>query len=146
MQNDSSKALQNPALVKIRASQMQSAGSSSGGLCAGDEILFRRLDAPVASWSYPAIRWSVEYWRKEMAFPVAQAWVCDSPYGPYIDWLHVMEGHRRQGIGRALFAAIRRRWPDVEFDAVTDDGELFLSGLPQPPPDLALIDPSANPC
>lgn len=90
-----------------------------------DEVLFRRLDAPVASWSKPGIRWAVEYWRKEMAYPIAQAWVV-MDYGPYIDWLFVMDEYRRQGIGTALLEAITARWPDVEFDSFTELGELFL--------------------
>jgi len=90
------------------------------------EILFRRLDAPVASWSKPGIRWAVEYWWEEMAYPVAQAWVVMN-YGPYVDWLHVMDGHRRLGIGTALLMAITERWPYVEFDAFTESGELFLA-------------------
>lgn len=101
------------------------------------EILFRRPDAPVASWSKPGIRWAVEYWWEEMAYPVAQAWVVTN-YGPYIDWLHVMDGHRRQGIGTALLKAITERWPDVEFDAYTESGELFLASSEawNPDPDL----------
>lgn len=50
----------------------------------GDEILFRRLDAPVASWSKPGCRWAVEYWRARMAYLVAQAWVYIG-YEPYVD-------------------------------------------------------------
>ncbi len=90
-----------------------------------DEVVFRRLDDPVVSWSKAGIRWAVEYWQSEMAYPVAQAWVVMN-YGPYVDWLHVMEGHRRQGIGTALLKAITKRWPNVEFDAFTESGELFL--------------------
>lgn len=91
------------------------------------EFLFRRLDAPVASWSKPGSRWAVEYWLNGMAYPVAQAWVV-MDYGPYIDRLYVMEGHRRQGVGTALLTAITERWLDVEFDAFTESGESFLAG------------------
>lgn len=91
-----------------------------------DEILFRRLDAPVASWSGPGVRWAVEYWPAGMAYPVAQAWVVMN-YGPYIDCLHVMDGHRRRGVGTALLTAITERWPEVEFDAFTEAGEQFLA-------------------
>lgn len=93
-----------------------------------DEIIFRRLDEPVASWSKPGGRWAVEYWRKEMAYPVALAWV-SMPYSPYIDWLYVMEGYRRRGIGSAMLEAIKARWPDVEFDAFTESGEHFIGGI-----------------
>jgi GNAT superfamily N-acetyltransferase len=113
-----------PNLIKTRVPEMVARRTRDG-----DEILFRRLDPPVASWCRPSARWAVEYWRKDMAFPVAQAWVFVSPSGVYIDWLHVMEFCRRQGVGKALFAAIRGRWPDVEFDAVTEAGEAFLNCL-----------------
>ena len=92
----------------------------------GDEILFRRLDAPVASWSKAGIRWVVEYWRAEMAYPVAQAWVYIG-YEPYVDWLCVMQHFRRAGVGTALLDAITARWPDVVFDAFTGPGEQFLA-------------------
>ena len=91
-----------------------------------DEILFRRLDAPVASWSRPGVRWAVEYCRADMASPVAQAWVVMG-YGQYIDCLHVMEDYRRRGIGTALLTAITERWPEVEFDAFSEAGEQFLA-------------------
>lgn len=94
----------------------------------GVEILFRQLDTPVASWSKPGIRWVVEYWRKEMGFPIAQAWV-GIGYVPYIHWLHVMEGHRRRGVGTRLLTAIKDRWPGVEYDAVSEAGEMFVDGL-----------------
>jgi GNAT superfamily N-acetyltransferase len=93
----------------------------------GDEILFRRLDPPVASWTKAGNRWVVEYWRENMAYPIAQAWVVVD-YAPYIDWLHVMEGYRRLGYGSELLKAIIERWPDVEFDSSTDVGEQFLAG------------------
>lgn len=113
-----------PSLIKTRVPETMALASG------GDEILFRRLDAPVASWCRPSARWVVEYWRPEMAFPVAQAWVYLDPYGgEYIDWLHVMEGCRRQGIGKALFAAIKQRWPDVDYDPVTEAGEGFVNGM-----------------
>jgi len=91
------------------------------------EILFQCLRDPVASWSPPGIRWAVEYWLKDMAYPVGQAWVHVSPYGPFLDWLHVMDGHRRAGIGSALLSAIEQRWPDVICDPATELGELFLA-------------------
>ena len=93
----------------------------------GDEILFRRLHAPVASWSVPGIRWAVECWHPEMAYPVGQAWVVVTPYGPFLDWLHVMEGHRRTGVGTVLLTAIRKRWPDLVVAPVTESGESFLA-------------------
>jgi GNAT superfamily N-acetyltransferase len=92
-----------------------------------DEILFRRLDAPVASWTKAGGRWAVEYWCAEMAYPIAQAWVFTGGYEPYVDWLYVMEEHRRAGIGAALLDAIRARWPGVEFDAFTESGNQFLA-------------------
>lgn len=92
----------------------------------GAEVLFRRLDGPVASWSDPGVRWAVEYWQVDMAYPVAQAWVLMG-YGQYIDRLHVMEDYRRRGIGTALLTAIQQRWPKVEFDAFNKAGELFLA-------------------
>lgn len=113
-----------PSLTKIRVPEMMARPAREG-----DEILFRRLDAPVASWCRPSARWAVEYWRPNMAFPIAQAWVFTDPYGEYIDWFHVMEGCRRQGIGKALFQAIRQQWPDVEYDAVTEAGEGFVKGM-----------------
>lgn len=91
-----------------------------------DEILFRRLDAPVASWSRPGVRWAVEYWARDMAYPIAQAWVVMN-YGQYIDCLHVMEDYRRRGVGTVLLSAITERWPEVEFDAFTEAGEQFLA-------------------
>lgn len=115
---------EDPRQIKIRVPEMMMVRTHGG-----DEIVFRRLDAPVASWCLASARWVVEYWRREMAFPVAQAWVLHDPYGAYIDWLHVMEGCRRQGIGKALFAAIKQRWPDVEYDAVTEAGERFASAV-----------------
>ena len=113
---------EHPRQIKIRVPEMMAVRTGDG-----DEILFRRLDAPVASWCHPSVRWAVEYWRPKMVFPVAQAWVSLDPYGAYIDWLYVMEGWRRQGVGMALFQAIRQRWPDVEYDAVTEAGEALLN-------------------
>jgi GNAT superfamily N-acetyltransferase len=69
-----------------------------------------------------------------MAYPVAQAWVFTGGYEPYVDWLCVMEDHRRAGIGTALLDAIRARWPDVVFDAFTDSGEKFLDAYEEQPP------------
>ncbi len=86
------------------------------------EILYRRLDAPVASWSAPGVRWAVEYWCDEMAYPVAQAWVNVSPYGEHIDWLHVQEAHRGRGVGFALLCAVSDRWPGVKSYAATEAG------------------------
>ncbi|MBM4022989.1 MAG: GNAT family N-acetyltransferase [Planctomycetes bacterium] len=63
-----------------------------------------------------------------MAYSVAQAWIVEG-YGWYIDWLYVMDGHRRQGFGSALLKAITERWPDVEFDAFTESGEQFLDAI-----------------
>lgn len=94
----------------------------------GDEILFRQLDTPTVSWSKPGIRWAVEYWRCDGGYPIAQAWVVMG-YSPYILWLHVMEGYRREGIATRLLTAIRERWPDVEYDAATELGERFVDGL-----------------
>ena len=70
----------------------------------------------------------VEYWREEMAYSIAQAWVYMGS-DPYVDWLFVMDEYRRRGIGTALLGAVRERWPDVEFDAVTEAGERFLASL-----------------
>jgi len=92
----------------------------------GGEILFRCLIDPVASWSLPGIRWAVEYWLAEMAYPVGQAWVHVTPYGPFLDWLYVMDDHRRAGIGTALLEAVHARWPDVVCVAVTEAGERLL--------------------
>ena len=94
----------------------------------GDEILFRRLDTPTVSWSKPGTRWAVEYWCSGEGYPIAQAWVV-MLYGPYIRWLHVMEGYRREGIATRLLTAIKERWPGVEFDAATELGERFVDGL-----------------
>lgn len=92
-----------------------------------DEILFRRLDAPVASWSKPGGRWAVEYWARGMGYPLAQAWVSEA-YDGYIDRLHVAEEFRRQGIGTELLKAIQARWPGVGFDAFSELAEQFLAG------------------
>jgi GNAT superfamily N-acetyltransferase len=93
----------------------------------GAEVVFRRLDAPVASWTEPGIRWVAEYWREPMAYPVGQSWVVVTLYGPIIDWLHVMDDHRRVGIGTTLLTAIRTRWPDVVYAPATELGDRFLA-------------------
>jgi GNAT superfamily N-acetyltransferase len=95
----------------------------------GDEIVFRQTDSPIASSGYPGELWSVEYRRPGVALPVAEAWVHASPHGAYLGLLFVVEGYRRQGIGTALFGAIRQRWPNVEYDAVTEAGEEFVKGM-----------------
>lgn len=92
-----------------------------------DEILFRRLDTPVASWSMPGGRWAVEYWCEGMAYPVAQAWVFTGGYEPYVERLHVMEEHRHTSVGTDLLEAIKKRWPDLLFDAMSECEEQVIS-------------------
>lgn len=111
-------------------------------------ILFRRLDEPVAPWSSPGIRWVVEFWVPDMAYPIGQAWVMDIPpspgfentkLDPYLDWLYVMDEYRRKGIAGKLLDACRGRWPNMNYDGATDAGEAFCDsydkarGIPAQP-------------
>lgn len=103
------------------------------------EILFRQLVEPVVTWSKPGLRWAVEFWCWGIPYPVGQAWVgayppmaggSPEPYA-HIDWMHVQEQYRRQGVGTSLMEAIKARWPDVDFDAATELGNKFLAALPE---------------
>lgn len=111
-----------PNLLKIRVPELIARRT-----CEGDEIVFRRVDSPFESCGVPGEMWEVEYRRPEMAFPVAEAWVHVSPQTAYLGLLFVVEGWRRQGIGTALFKAIRQRWPNVAYDAVSESGQAFLN-------------------
>jgi GNAT superfamily N-acetyltransferase len=96
------------------------------------EILFRQLNEPVASWSVSGLRWSVEVWDEEMAYPIAQAWVTVPQYDvlePYIDWLHVDERFQRKRHGTKLLQAILERWPNAVYDGATKAGKAFLKAF-----------------
>ncbi|MBN9118109.1 MAG: hypothetical protein J0I06_02920 [Planctomycetes bacterium] len=113
-----------PSQIKIRVPETMTRRTREG-----HEIVFRQTDSPIASLGYPGEIWSIEYRRSGVAFPVAEAWVFVSPQWTYLGFLFVVEGCRRQGIGTAVFEAIKQRWPNAEFDAVTEAGKAFVNRL-----------------
>jgi len=44
----------------------------------------------------------------------------------WVDWLHVDQQLRRQGIATRLMNMLIERWPNAEYEAWTADGEEFL--------------------
>lgn len=92
------------------------------------EILFRLLGAPVPSWSLPDVRWSVELYCDEMAYPVAQAWVMEMFDGAhYLDWIKVDPEYRRKGLATELLAAIRGKFgSEVYSSGVTPEGAALI--------------------
>ncbi len=111
-----------PSLIKARASEITTHCTRNG-----DKIVFRPTHSPFASLGYPGEMWAVEYWRPGLAFAIADTEVFVSSEITYLCLLFVREGYRRQGIGTALFTAIRQRWPNVAYDPVSEEGEAFLS-------------------
>lgn len=93
------------------------------------EILFRPLEVAVASWSVSGLRTVVEFWKKDMAYPVGQAWVTTAPNHVYVDWILVDEAHRRKGIGKKLLEAIRQKWPAATYDGATDAGKALIASF-----------------
>ncbi len=90
------------------------------------EILFRQLGSPVVSSSVPGLRWVVEFWVYDMAYPLGQVWVTVTDTLQYLDWMVVDEDNRRKGIGSQLLKACLERWPNMEYDGATDAGEGFV--------------------
>lgn len=95
------------------------------------EILIRQLNAPVPSWSVEGIRWVIEFWCDEMAYPVGQAWVMEINAGLsyYLDWIKVDEEFRRKGIGRRLIAAAKAKFDNVYSSGVTETGIPFTKRM-----------------
>lgn len=46
--------------------------------------------------------------------------------GDYVDWLHVDEQYRRQGIASEVVRAIESYIPTLMLEGATDDGEAFV--------------------
>jgi len=108
------------------------------------EILFRRLTDPVpTTWELP--HWQAEYHEhfEGPGVPLGLAWITERPdhddegqpmepalAGPHLDYIEVLDGWRRLGIGKALLLACMRRWPDLRLSGpATGEGELLLKSI-----------------
>lgn len=92
------------------------------------EILFRRLDEPLPRTWGP--QWLVEAyeWGAEQP-PIGFCWCMVGPNetGLVVVYLKVFETDQRVGVGTALIAAARRRWPSLDLGGgATPEGAAFL--------------------
>jgi GNAT superfamily N-acetyltransferase len=59
--------------------------------------------------------------------PVCEVVIFVNPYGTYVEWVHVCENYRRQGIATEVLAGIEKRWGPVDMSGVTPAGEKFVA-------------------
>lgn len=53
-------------------------------------------------------------------------WASTNPHlGNYVEWLHVCEWYRRQGIATEVLEALEKHLGQLSFDGATDAGEAF---------------------
>lgn len=100
------------------------------------QIIFRQLNDNIPLGWVAGVRWIVEAYPGEpgdlvdLPFPMGQAWVSD--YNPHnnltsLDFILTADQYRQQGVGKALYEAIKKRWPNVFVtDAISVSGERFL--------------------
>jgi len=69
-------------------------------------------------------------WRREYdapARPLCEVVLWPNPYGLYVEWVHVDEQHRRQGIATEVLRALREKFGELDMDGATDEGENFVA-------------------
>jgi GNAT superfamily N-acetyltransferase len=106
------------------------------------EVLFRKLESPLPGHLTPGTHWYVECYETGLGLgnPVGMAFVTsvEQPNSgksgagqvefsfAYIDYLFVLDEHRRKGIGILLLDACIGRWPHIHYDGVTRAGKAML--------------------
>lgn len=59
--------------------------------------------------------------------PVCEVVLFVHPHGIYVDWVHVCEEHRRQGIATEVVTALENKWGKLTLFGATDAGEKFVA-------------------
>lgn len=59
--------------------------------------------------------------------PVCEVIVYTHPYGIFVEWIHVCEEHRRQGIATEVLTAIEKKWGALTVTGATAAGEKFVA-------------------
>jgi GNAT superfamily N-acetyltransferase len=79
-------------------------------------------------------KWCGEFWPgdEDTGHPWGVCWVAEYLVpGPTMLYLLVVDAYRRLGVGTALVAAARARWPGLWVtDGVTPEGEAFHAAMP----------------
>lgn len=65
---------------------------------------------------------------EDVARPVCEVVIWEQTL--YVEWVHVCELYRRQGVAKEVLAGLERHLGvELEMDAVTDAGEAFLAAI-----------------
>jgi len=64
------------------------------------------------------------YHSEDVAKPVCVVTI-NQCFSNFVEWVHVDEGHRRQGVATEVLRAIEGEIGDVMIDGATDEGEAF---------------------
>jgi GNAT superfamily N-acetyltransferase len=110
-------------------------------------IIFSNMGRAVPASEKPRTIWQVSYYGEDVdpGHPLGVAWVLDNRpfppdsatfklWRPNLRYLFVVDAYRRQGVATKLLRACLRRWPDLDYEGVTDAGiafeEAFDAGMP----------------
>jgi GNAT superfamily N-acetyltransferase len=67
------------------------------------------------------------YREEDVPRPVCEIVLFVNPYGVYVEWAHVCEKYRRQGIATEVLAGIEKRWGPFDMSGATPAGEKFVA-------------------
>lgn len=65
--------------------------------------------------------------------PVCEVVLFFTPYGIWVEWLHVCEEHRRQGIATEVLRALEKKFGEITASGATTAGEKFVAAYQKKP-------------
>jgi GNAT superfamily N-acetyltransferase len=61
--------------------------------------------------------------------PLCEVTIFHSDMGNYVEWVHVCQQHRRQGIATEVLEALREKIGDIIVEGTTDEGDGLCESL-----------------
>ncbi len=96
-------------------------------------IVFRQIKSPLPHGWISGLHWYVEHHDDELDLdhPTGIAFVSSFPnIGPILDFLFVVDQYRKEGVGKALLQAVKRRWPKIHItDPISEGGAALLKSV-----------------
>lgn len=88
--------------------------------------IFRHIVVRNPEQGLPRDVFTAWYRDEDVPRPVCEVVLFVHPMGIFVEWVHVCEQYRRQGIATEVLEAITQRWGPLDMTGATPVGEKFV--------------------